>query len=136
IAHRAIQTSVIEKEEQGTVVIESIRHELREVESRPGEKKKEECVVVRLSYPKGRPFFADIPNAIGAEHRFYTDAGKYTGVFFRLTESQAKEQINTINLFSLENFKRKAIHVPGLELGEPNPREARPQQENEPGDTR
>src|SRR5262249_50940765 len=82
IAHRAIQTSVIEKEEQGTVVIESIRHELREVESRPGEKKKEECVVVRLSYPKGRPFFADIPNAIGAEHRFYTDAGKYTVVFF------------------------------------------------------
>src|SRR5439155_748725 len=80
---------VIEGEDQDTVVVESVQHQGREVESRAGEKKqKENCLVVRLSYPKGKPFFALVPNAIGHEHRFFTDAGKYTGVFFGITEEQ------------------------------------------------
>ena len=51
------------------------------------------------------------------------------------TPEQAKDQVTAINLFSLENFKRKAIHVPSLKLGKPDPREQRPQQENEPSGT-
>src|SRR5262249_32626413 len=91
IVQKEVSCWVIPKVEQATVVVESVRTEKRKVQVRPGKEKEEDCLVVRLSYPKGKPFYAEVPSAIGGqEHRFYTDAGKYTGVFFPITQELAR----------------------------------------------
>src|SRR5262249_49100870 len=79
-------------------------------------------LVVRLSYPADKePYFVQLRDWEGGqEHRFYTEAGKYTAVFYPMTEEQAKEQ--TALLVSVEDFKKKALTLKEgrLKLGAPN----------------
>ena len=57
--------------------------------------------------------------AVGQEHRFYTQAGKYTGIFWNVTKEQA-QALKSLTLVSVEAAKKKAVAVPKLELGAPD----------------
>jgi hypothetical protein len=56
----------------------------------------------------------------GYEHRFYMDAGKYTGIFWNVTPAEAQE-LPYLQLISLEALrdKARATSVKGLTLPEP-----------------
>jgi hypothetical protein len=108
----------------GNVALEGV--ELKrldiQVEGRPPQKVN--CLVVRLSYPPERaPFFvrfsSDPDRRIGEEHRFYTTAGKYTGVFWPVTEKDVRN-IDRLELFSVAELMKTSLHVEKLELGRPN----------------
>ena len=93
-------------------------------------KKDVDCLVVRLRYPtteNGKPFFVELPEGVadGYEHRFYTEAGKYTGVFWNVSKEKA-DQLEFIKIYSVEGAHRKGHHLDPLSLGAPNT-EARPQ---------
>ena len=95
--------------EAAEVVVESVQMEKRWVAKTPTDPKTEQpCLVVRLRYPKGKPFLARLGriDAPYEEHRLYTDADKYTGIFWPVTEAQAKDF--TLQLISLEAVKRAA----------------------------
>jgi hypothetical protein len=111
------------------VRVESVTWMEDEVEVRPGakgqasQKRRQGCLVVRLSSsdPTKR-FFAQLPDDFtmqGHEHRFYTEAGKYTGVFWNVSEAQANA-LNSLELISVDEARQKAIEVKNLDLGEPS----------------
>jgi hypothetical protein len=110
------------------VVVESIAYERRALQLKPDEKAKPDvdCVVVRLRWDpdveKGKAFFALLPEelqATGAEHRFYLEAGKYTGIFFNVTKEKL-QSLERLTLYSVEGAKLKAHKVTGLTIGIPN----------------
>src|SRR5262249_22170733 len=66
-------------------------------------KETEECLVVRLRYSPDKRFMVRLLNPPPApdeeqEHRFYTEAGKYTGVFRGLKASRLKELAASLKL--------------------------------------
>jgi hypothetical protein len=93
------------------VVVESVRWaEKRKVQVTPGVWAERDCLVVQLRYPAGQPFFVRLPAALraaGEEHRLWTDAHKYVGVFWSLTHEQVAG-LPSLSLVSLENFKAAA----------------------------
>jgi hypothetical protein len=91
--------------ELADVVIESLRVERRKVKTAPNPEEKVSCLVVRLRYPKGQPFLVHVPGSAGYEHRFYSEAGKYTGVFYDWTEERVEKDLPNLSLVSLEGFK-------------------------------
>lgn len=133
IANRSVDGVADEKVK---IVIESVRHERQTVErkappdfNKPGETDKDvDCLVVRLRFPAGKPYFVQLPESLGTvgqEHRFYSQAGKYTGVFWNVTKEQA-QALKALTLVSVEGAKKKAISVPKLELGKPEADWGRP----------
>jgi Mg-chelatase subunit ChlD len=120
-----------DQDERTRIVIESITTERRAVEVRPGEVKQDvDCLVVRLRYPiaeNSKPFFVQLPPdvAAGAEHRFYTEAGKYTGVFWYVSKEQA-DRLEYLKIYSVEGVNRKAHHLEPLPLGAPREDSRRP----------
>lgn len=98
------------------VWVESIRAEDHSVEVRPGAPPElQPCLVVRLSYPEGSPHWVEPKNLTGVqptgfEHRSYTRAGKYTGLFWPVTRPQFEAGLQTmsLNLFSLSQFRGQA----------------------------
>jgi hypothetical protein len=97
--------------------IESVNLELRRVDVAPGQQREELCLVVRANYPKrqnGKP-----PNAIWVEplglelsdkeeeHRFYFEAGKYTGIYWPVTEDEATHALKALRVIGLEKFKEE-----------------------------
>jgi hypothetical protein len=115
------------------VTIDRVTYEPCKVEVKPGEfGAVEECVVVRLSYPKSSgPYFVQVPgwepgDGQGEEHRFYLEAGKYTGVFW----GRKKESVKGAEfvLFSVADFKKSALGKgQKLSLGTPGPDKDPPQ---------
>jgi hypothetical protein len=112
------------------LVVESIAYERRTVELKPNEKPKPDvdCVVVRLRWDpdpaKVKAFFAMLPDeleATGAEHKFYLEAGKYTGVFFNVSKEKL-QSLDRLTLYSVDGVKAKAKEhmVNALPLGVPN----------------
>jgi len=86
-------------------------------------------LVVRLSHPPDQePVFVQLEKWQGGqEHRFYRQAGKYTAVFYPMTEEEARQQ--TVLLLSVAAFKKHARTLTTkLPLGAPNssPRPPRP----------
>jgi hypothetical protein len=87
-----------------------------------------ECLVVRLRYPPDQgPFFVHWPGwEHGEEHRFYTEAGKYTGLFWLPTGEFIKEMVQkrltSLDLYSVAELKKdeKTLHPEDLNLGEPS----------------
>ena len=98
IRDRAVRTA------RGEVVIESVR--LEEMPGGGGLRR----LIVRAGYPRGERFWVR-PIGLGpgwAEHRFYTTAGKYTGVFWPVTEDQVREALYGLGLVSVSDFCDRA----------------------------
>ncbi len=96
------------------VRVEEFAWEEHYFEVRPGEPPQlQHCLVIRLAYPMGSPYFVD-PDSLKVsqtsyEHRYYTRAGKYAGLFGPVNESQ----FNTLRgskfrLFSLNRLREEA----------------------------
>ncbi len=105
--------------ERTRVVVESIAYERRNnIELKPKEfKDGVDCVVVRLRWDpdadKTGGFFAMLPEEIrstGMEHRFYLEAGKYTGVFFNVSQDKLKT-LGKLIIYSVEGAKLKSNHA-------------------------
>ena len=99
-----------------TVRVEDIRLEDHLVEVQPGEPPKlRSCLVIRLAYPKDSPYLVD-PEPIkrldtaGYEHRFYTQAGKYAGLFWPVNAAQF-EDLQRFRLVSLNRLRAEAIKL-------------------------
>jgi hypothetical protein len=99
--------------DDGNVGIESIRAEDHYVENRPGAPPElTRCLVVRLHYPPGNPYWVDPRRLVGVqpkgfEHRFYTRAGKYTGLFWSSSGAQVND-LQSLGLVSLSSFRKRA----------------------------
>jgi hypothetical protein len=110
--------------ERTPVVIESVTQERRPMKVRPDEKEAKEvdCLVVRLRYPVGSdPLFVQLPNGVnvGAEHRHFTAAGKYTGIFWNVSAATAQE-LRSLTIYSVGGVLKDAHHVGPLKLGMPD----------------
>ena len=109
------------------LVIESITFEHRDrVEVEPDKfRDNVDCTVVRLRWDpdtqNGKAFFALLPEdyATGWEQRIYLEAGKYTGIFFNVSEARLKA-LDHLTLYSVQGVKAKANKLTGIELGQPN----------------
>lgn len=116
-------------------VVEDFGVEELDVETRPGSRKTERvsCLVVRLRYdPPDNLVWVDIdgPRIGGYEHRFYTRAHKYTGVFWPVQKDVA-ERVRALRFYSLSKLKSDSESgtVRDVELNfkdPPNPNAARP----------
>lgn len=122
-------------EEEQTVTIESVRTEDHYVETKPDAPPElQPCLVVRLSYPPGNPYWVDAKGLVGlnpsaSEHRFYERAGKYTGLFWPVPKSQAEERLNGLSLVSLSKHRGEAKaggHYIELPLSRPRRDDRRP----------
>jgi hypothetical protein len=92
----------------GTVVIRGVQVEDHAVEVAAGDFRRVPCLVVRLSYPKGKPVWVSPRgiNAVGWEHRFYRSADSYTGLFWTQTRDEAFTTVDRLELVGLDTFKR------------------------------
>jgi hypothetical protein len=124
LAGRALQV------EGDAVGLENVRVEEHVVETQPGVRTAQKCLVVRLVYAPGRPLWAQVGgvNPAGQEHRFYQSANRYTGLFWPVTEAEAEKNLARLGLLSLTAFKRTAeqrgftLEMPDLPAPEPNDR--------------
>ena len=96
-----------------TVRIESIEIEDHPIEVAPGKPmENKSCLVVRLAFPENSPYIVD-PKGLegvetaGFEHRLYTRANKYTGLFWPVNEPQF-QQFTKLSLISLDAFRSEA----------------------------
>jgi hypothetical protein len=115
------------------IVLESVQFEEHWVEIKPGlPKEKKNCLVVRLGQVKDYPVWVRLEGIepTGHEHRFYTEAGKYTGIFWPVTEQKAKADLTGLSFMSLKAFKQqaeRANYVLTKAVGEPQASDSRPQ---------
>lgn len=99
-----------------TVVIESVQVEEQTVQTAPATPRQpavfelKPCLVVRVRHAQGKPVWVRVKgvNAVGAEHRFYSEAGKYAGVFWPVTRDEAALHLQKIEVLSLSAFKEAA----------------------------
>jgi hypothetical protein len=80
------------------------------VQTGPGLREKKSCLVVRLEHAPQRPVWVRLRglNLAGQEHRFYLQAGQYTGLFWPVTRQEADQVLLGLDLFSVAAFKRDA----------------------------
>jgi hypothetical protein len=98
-----------------SVVIENVgveNHRVQTGDNAAGDAvfERRSCLVVRLSVPSGQRVWIR-PLGLrfdGAEHRFYTAANRYTGLFWTVTRDQAELKLRTIALVSLTDFQKRA----------------------------
>jgi hypothetical protein len=90
-----------------SLVVESIAIEPHLVEVEPEQSAEKTCLVVRLAFPRGSPFLIEPgqlsgleSDIVGHEHRFYTAAGKYTGLFWPVNRAQL-EKLKSLGVTSL-----------------------------------
>jgi hypothetical protein len=63
---------------------------------------------------------------LGHEHRFYFAAGKYTGIFWPVTEQEAEHDLTALQVIGLEKFKRESeregenVELPMTKKDQPN----------------
>jgi hypothetical protein len=83
----------------------SVTFDTYEVEDTPGHKVAKPCLVVRATYPPKSPVMARIDGALkvqGAEHRYYSAANRYTGIFWSVTPDQARDAAFNLTLVSVK----------------------------------
>jgi hypothetical protein len=124
------------KDARNKVAIESVHLEVHDdvpydPEALPGVAtlNKELCLVVRLRYTKGYPVWADLVglNVQGREHRFYTEAGKYTGIFWPVTRGDVQQKLQSIHVMPVDEFKnQETTRKFDLRLDLPDPGANRP----------
>jgi hypothetical protein len=109
-----------------TVTVESIGLEDHRVEVAPGEPTQiKRCLVVRLEFSGDRPCVVDPASFLGLEitgheHRVYSQAGRYTGLFWPVNEPQF-QRIAGFSLIDLREFRSQAEkqHTLEIKLGQP-----------------
>jgi hypothetical protein len=113
------------------VVIESVEIKRYRVEVEPGRRREENCLIVRVSHPRGKPVWL-LPDSrldvVGQEHRFYHEADKYTGIFWgNVTVAGANALLKRFYVYSVQAFKGApgTLNCP-LEPNPPSDREFRP----------
>ena len=101
-------------EDRQSIVIESVRAEYHTVEPSPGASPESTpCLVVRLRYPDAKnPYWIDPESLRGTppnnfEHRFYTGAKRYTGLFWPVSREEITEKLDVLSLISLKKFKER-----------------------------
>jgi hypothetical protein len=95
-----------------------VRVERRHVRTEKGQAPEERCcLVVRVDHPPGNPFMArleGLPEPAGVEHRFYSRADRYVGVFWfaeRDTEERMQDRLGELaglQLLSVAGLKQEA----------------------------
>lgn len=102
---------------ENTVNIEDVRIEERTLEAEPGALRKVSCLVIRLSYPRGKPVqvYLKGPEPKGYEHHYYTQAGKYTAIFWEINEEKARK-LEGLNLVSIDKMKGDDARTSHIEL--------------------
>jgi hypothetical protein len=115
----------------GEVVIEDV--ELREqtrIEGAPGEEVQTgvTALVVRASFPSKSPIWVDPVgvNYIGRQHRYYNQAGKYTGVFWPVTRDAVQNSLKGLSIYSVDRFKNDTGTHTTVFDGKPPGSEERP----------
>jgi hypothetical protein len=104
---------VLEVEEGKAVTIESLEIEDHLVEVQPDQPTQvQPCLVIRLEYPSGRPYIVDPGRLaelkiVGYEHRLYSRAGKYTGLFWPVTRDRLGK-LSNLGLISLAAPREQA----------------------------
>ncbi len=98
---------------RGVVRVEDFGRESHYVEDQPGQSPQlQPCLVVRLAYPMGSPYFVDpdsLKETTRYEHRYYTRAGKYAGLFWPVNESQFQNlRGSKVRLVSLNRLREAA----------------------------
>ena len=109
------------------VIIEGIVVEPHTLRTRSDREPSEaSCLVVRLRYPVGKPCLVD-PGSLGKivprgyEHRFYTRAGAYTGIFGPVAETEV-EELRSLRVIPVARLKERAEagkRVADLKLAQP-----------------
>jgi hypothetical protein len=76
----------------------------------PGQLRQMPCLVVRVAHAPNCPVWAQIRGleAAGQEHRYYSDANKYTAIFWPVSADQAATLLGGLDIFSVNAFKRAA----------------------------
>ncbi|MCI0457972.1 MAG: hypothetical protein L0Z62_13480 [Gemmataceae bacterium] len=70
-----------------------------------------DCLVVRLQYAPGKPVLVRPPEEIaGQEHRFFSQAGKYTGIFWPVPANLTGLDVVSVDEFR-EDARRRGNHV-------------------------
>jgi hypothetical protein len=83
----------------------SVSFDTVEVEDEPGHKVKQPSLVVRATYPARGPVVARLDGGLkvqGQEHRFYSAANRYTGIFWPVTPAQAADAQFDLTLISVK----------------------------------
>jgi hypothetical protein len=90
----------------GTITVESFGVE--KLKLRDGNPT--DCLVVRLRHPPGKPALAVVEglDTSGLEHRFYSEANRYTGIFWPVTKGQLEQTNFSVKLISVEACKKEA----------------------------
>ncbi len=94
------------------VIIESITVETHPIEVLPDPPIPKSCLVVRMAFPKGSPYIVDPEvnglHVVSYEHRLYSEAGKYTGLFWPVNTDEL-EKLSTLKLISLNELQNEAV---------------------------
>jgi hypothetical protein len=95
-----------------SVTLESTRLEHHRVEVAPLETLTKPCLVIRLAFPAGHRHLVDPASlkglkVVGYEHRFYTEAGKYTGLFWPVTPPEF-QRLTGLGLVDLDRLLENA----------------------------
>ncbi|HKM53992.1 MAG TPA: hypothetical protein VJY33_11330, partial [Isosphaeraceae bacterium] len=104
-----------------SVTVESIGVEDHRVEVAPDEPSQTKpCLVVRLQYPDENPCVVDPASLkgldiVGHEHRLYSQAGKYTGLFWPVNQAKF-QRLAQFSLISLRKLSAVAERDCTLEL--------------------
>ncbi|MCC6419414.1 MAG: caspase family protein [Gemmataceae bacterium] len=80
------------------------------------------ALVVRLQFPKGQPIMVQPRGSFGGqEHRFYTQAGKYTGVFWQVSPAEvAQAGMAVLSVDGFRDTARRSGDRVEIPLGTPN----------------
>ncbi len=92
------------------VQLESVRIEDHYVQVTPDSRQLRTCLVVRLRHAPTQTVWVE-PGALsaeGAEHRFYRKIGRYTGLFWPVTDASVAHSLDRLNLISLKTFQQSA----------------------------
>jgi hypothetical protein len=113
--------------DNGSVVtLESILLEHHQVEVAPLETQPKPCLVIRLEFPAGHRCLVDPASlkglkVVGYEHRLYSEAGKYTGLFWPVgpTEFKSLAGLGLLDLDRLREQAEKARNMLRMKLDPP-----------------
>ena len=103
----------LEVEDGKSVTIESLVVEDHRVEVQPDQPTQvQPCLVIRLEFPRDRPYIVDPGRLagleiVGYEHRLYSRARKYTGLFWPVTQAKLSK-LSNVGLISLGAHRDQA----------------------------